>query len=239
MLTKTDKEKILEDLGQTEWDVEQELLALNERVKQHDLPRLRIEHHEEGKHRFYIDFGESYMASSKQYLFLRMTEVQVIVFEEQEIRAFWRKDEDHPHCYAIDEKVLVADPVSKSCRHCRESIPGFGSCKPKVRLFVLPLFKKMKQPMILSLSPTSIRPWREHQLRLKRSGLPTVAVRTTLSLEDIQFENFRWAKAIVGIRGIASRDQLTKARQAYESIIPLRNRIGAQDYAEKGDRSES
>ena len=238
MLTKLDKEKILEELGKSDWDVDQELEILKQRINKQDLPRLRIEHREDGKHRFYIDYGESYLKSHKQIAFLRVTSLQAIVFEEQQVRAFWQADEDHPRCYAIDDQILSTEPLSPTCEQCPESIPGFGGCKPKVRLFVLPLLKGGMQAMVMSLSPTSIKPWREHQLRLKRSGLPPVSVMTTFALEDMVNDGFRWARVQVGIRGIASREHLLLAKQAQQGIARLKTRVILQDFSEAGDRVE-
>ena len=239
MLTKIDKEKILEELGATDWDVTQELEILKQRIKKEDLPRIRIDHRDDGKHRFFIDYGESYIKDDKQVAFLRVTELKAIVFEEQQVRAYWQEDEDHPRCYAIDDSILSSEPLSASCEQCSESIPGFGACKPKVRLFVLPLIKNREmQPMVLSLSPTSIKPWRDHQLRLKRSGLPPVAVITTFGLEDTANDSFRWARVQVGIRGIVSKGNLLKAKKAQQRIGSIKNRVILQDFSETGDRIE-
>lgn len=239
MITKKNKELILDNLSSTDWDIDRELASLEHHMQRHDLPRLRIDHHEEGKHRFYIDFGESYLAANKQFRFLRALTLPAIVFAEQQVRALWLADADHPRCYSIDGQVLAVDPVCKSCEHCPESIPGFGSCKPKVRLFVLPLLKQVSRPMVMALSPTSIKPWREHQLKLHRSGLPVVAVVTTFELEDLKSEEFRWARVRVGIRDIATRENLIAARAALQSIDRLKNRIVSQDYSERGDRVDS
>ena len=237
MLTKTEKDKILQDLKSTDWDIEHEMLALNSQINKNNLPRLRIEHHEQGKHRFYIDYGESYIRDSKQHNYLKVKTLKAIVFEEQQIRAFWLEDENHPRCYAIDDEILSATPISPNCRQCPESIPSFGSCKPKVRLFVLPLLKNQGQPMVMSLSPTSIKPWREHQLKLQRSGLPPVAVITTFELEDCANDNFRWARVQVGIRGIVSKANLLLAKQAQQGISKFKTRVILKDFCETGDRA--
>ncbi|NQV41731.1 MAG: hypothetical protein HQ506_05190 [Candidatus Marinimicrobia bacterium] len=92
--------------------------------------------------------------------------------------------------------------------------------------------------MVLSLSPTSIKPWREHQLRLKRSGLPPVAVVTTFGLEDTIGDGFRWARANVGIRGIVSREHLAMAKEAQLGISRIKTRVVSQDFSETGDRVE-
>ena len=212
---------------------------MKHRINKQDLPRLRIEHNEDGKHRFYIDYGESYLKGNKQFTFIRSSEIKAIVFEEQYVRAFWREDEPHPRCYAIDDTILSTEPLSATCEQCHESIPGFGACKPKVRLFVLLLIKKELQPMVLSLSPTSIKPWREHQLRLKRSGLPPVAVITTFALEDMVNDGFRWARVQVNIHGVVSREQLVIAKKAQQEIKRIKTRVILQDFCETGDRVET
>ena len=239
MLTKTDKDKILQDLRRTDWDVDQELVALSTRIKKNDLPRLRIDHQSQGNHRFFIDYGESYIRGSQQFDYLRVKTLKAIVFDEQQIRAFWMEDENHPQCYAIDDEILGTTPVSATCQQCPESIPGFGACKPKVRLFVLPIIKKVMQPMVMSLSPTSIKPWREHQLKLQRSGLPPVAVITTFELEDCANDQFRWARVQVGIRGIVSRENLMIAKQAQQGIGRIKPRVVLKDFCEAGDRISS
>jgi len=92
--------------------------------------------------------------------------------------------------------------------------------------------------MVLSLSPTSIKPWRDHQLKLKRSGLPPVAVITTFGLEDTVNDSFRWARVQVGIRGIVSRENLILAKQAQQGISRVKTRVIPQDFSEAGDRVE-
>jgi len=237
-ITKTAKLKVLKNLTEANWDASYELEKLKAAVAQHDVPRIRIEHSEQGEHRFFIDRGEAYLSNHKQVNFLRTMTLPVIVIGEQEIRGLWLEGEDHPQCSSIDGQIRAIDPVAKSCELCPESIPGFGACKPKVRLFVLPLLKKWEQPMIFSLSPTSMKPWREHQLKLHRSGLPTVSVITTFELEDLKSDTFRWARVRVGVRDVATKDQLTLAMSVLNGIAILKQRISPQDFMELGDKLE-
>jgi hypothetical protein len=110
MITKTDKELTLQNLSAADWDVDQELTELASLLNRLDLPRLRIEHHQEGKHRFYIDYGESYLAGNRQFSVLRVRTLPAIVFSEQQIRALWQEGAEHPRCYAIDGQVLAGGP---------------------------------------------------------------------------------------------------------------------------------
>ena len=68
--------------------------------------------------------------------------------------------------------------------------------------------------MVFNISPSSIRLWRDHQLRLARSGIPQIAVITTFELMDTQAEEYRWARVEVGFREIVSKPQLQKALDA-------------------------
>jgi len=77
--------------------------------------------------------------------------------------------------------------------------------------------------MVFNISPSSIRLWRDHQLRLARSGIPQIAVITTFELMDTLTEDYRWARVEVGIREIVSKPQLKKAlaaRNQISSLIP-------------------
>jgi len=208
----------LDHLSDGGWDIDKELQALESQVHGFDLPRLRIEHHEEGKHRFFIDKGESYLAEDKQYIFLKQKTLPVIVLEEQNLRALWLEGQEQSRCASVDGQIYSKDPIAKTCQHCPESLPGVGLCKPGIRLYVLPLIKRRSKPMVFNISPSSIRLWRDHKQRLMRSGIPQIAVITTLELMDTQTEEYRWARVEVGIREIVSKPQLQKALDAREQL---------------------
>ena len=208
----------LEHLGETGWDIDRELQRLQRDVEKYDIPRLRIEHSEEGKHRFFIDRGESYLAEDKQFAFLKHRTMPVIVLQEQNVRALWIEGQEQSRCAAVDGVIHSKEPISSSCDQCPESLSGVGARKPGVRLYVLPLIKRRSRPMVFNISPSSIGLWREHQLRLARSGLPQIAVVTTFELMDTQTEEYRWARVEPGIREIVTKPQLQKALDAREQL---------------------
>lgn len=208
----------MEQLSETGWDIDQELQRLELHTKKFDLHRLRIDHNEEGQHRFFIDRGESYLSEDKQFIFLKHQTVPVIVLGEQKLRALWLEGQEQSRCAAVDEIIYSKEPLASACDHCPESLPGVGACKPGVRLYVLPLIKRRSNLMVFNISPSSIRLWREHQLRLARSGIPQIAVVTTLELMDTLTEDYRWARVEVGIREIVSKPQLQKALDAREQV---------------------
>ena len=215
----------LEHLAETGWDIDNELKRLELHRLEYDLPRLRIDHHAEGKHRFYIDRGESYLSEDKQNLFLKHQTMPVIVLEEQNVRALWLEGQEKSRCAAVDGIIYSKEPMATACDHCQESIPGVGMCEPGVRLYVVPLIKRRSRPMVFNISPSSIGLWKGHQLRLARSGIPQIAVITTFELMDTQTEDYRWARVEVGIREIVTKPQLQKALEARGQISSLIPRL--------------
>ena len=215
----------LEHLAETGWDIDNELQRLELHRLEYDFPRLRIDHNEEGKHQFFIDKGESYLSEDKQNVLLKHQTLPVIVLEEQNVRALWLEGHEQSRCAAVDGIIYSKEPMATACDHCPESIRGVGMCKPGVRLYVLPLIKRRSRPMVFNISPSSIRLWRDHQLRLARSGIPQIAVITTFELMDTLTEDYRWARVEVGIREIVSKPQLKKALAARNQISSLISRL--------------
>ena len=217
-VSKAALDSALEQLSETGWDIDKELQRLELQIEKFDISRLRIDHSEEGKHRFFIDRGESYLTEDKQNVFLKHQTMPVIVLEEQNVRALWLEGQEKSRCAAVDGIIYSKEPMATACDHCQESIPGVGMCKPGVRLYVLPLIKRRSNLMVFNISPSSIRLWRDHQLRLARSGIPQIAVITTFELMDTLTEDYRWARVDVGIREIVSKPQLRKALAARDQI---------------------
>ena len=83
--------------------------------------------------------------------------------------------------------------------------------------------------MVFNISSSSIRLWRDHQLRMARSGIPQIAVITTFELMDTQTEDYRWARVEVGIREIVSKPQLKKALDARTKISRQIPRLALND----------
>ena len=217
-VAKADLDIALEHLAETGWDIDNELQRLESHLSEYDIPRLRIDHNEEGKHRFFIDKGESYLSEDKQNVFLKHQTLPAIVLEEQNVRALWLEGDEQSRCAAVDGQIYSKEPMATACDHCPESIPGVGMCRPGVRLYVLPLIKRRSRAMVFNISPSSIRLWRDHQLRLARSGIPQIAVITTFELMDTQTEEYRWARVEAGIREIVTKPQLKKALAARDQI---------------------
>ena len=220
----------LEQLSEIGWDIDKELQRLELQIEKFDIPRLRIDHNEDGKHRFFIDRGESYLAEDKPFVYLKHRTLPVLVLAEQKVRALWLEGQEQSRCAAVDGIIYSKEPVSSNCAQCPESLLGVGACRPGVRLYVLPLIKRRSRPMVLNISPSSIRLWRDHQLRLARSGIPEIAVITTFELMDTRTEDYRWARVEVGIREIVSKPQLQKALSAREHISSLIPRLGEKTF---------
>jgi len=219
-------------------DLETELLELDESVNGNMLPRVRIEHRDNGKHRMYFDMGESYLDSSSDEIPVPGNKLEAIVIAHQHIRALWKEGDIVPTCSALNELPNVSEPLATKCSACEHSQIGKGLCKPKVRLLLLTEVEGKVQPVIFTLSPTSIKHWQAHLRRLKRSGLPPIVVNTVFTLEDIKKNGYRWAEVNIGINGVASKELLIQAKQLRDEYREYLSRITESDFADAGDRIE-
>ena len=217
------------------WDHQAELDGMAVETTQFELPRVRIEHKDNGKHRMYIDTGESYIDSDTQEVDIPGNKLTAVVFAEQFIRAFWEKESEVPLCSAIDDQPIGQEILSDNCKHCDHGVIG-GSCKPKVRLLMLAEIDGEVRPLIMNLSPTSIKFWNAHKKKLQRSNLPVVAVNTTFELEDVKKGSYRWATVKLGMDGIASKEMLIIAKTARTELEALTDRITPSDFDDAGDK---
>ena len=217
------------------WDHQAELDGMAVETTQFELPRVRIEHKDSGKHRMYIDTGESYIDSDTQEVDIPGNKLTAVVFAEQFIRAFWEKESEVPLCSAIDDQPIGQEALSDSCKHCEHGAIG-TSCKPKVRLLLLAEIDGEVRPLIMNLSPTSIKFWNAHKKKLQRSNLPVVAVNTTFELEDVKKGSYRWATVRLGMDGIALKSTLVIAKTARTELEELTKRISDADFSDSGDK---
>ncbi len=220
------------------WDMDKELAGMAVETSQFELPRVRIEHKDNGRHRMYVDSGASYLDDGSQESEIPGNKLNAVVFAEQYIRAFWKEGEEVPACSAIDDLPMGMDPLADSCKRCEHGIMG-GKCKPKVRLLLLAEIDGEIKPLIMNLSPTSIKHWNAHKKKLIRSNLPVVAVNTTFELEDVKKNGFRWAEVKLGMDGIASRELLVIARTARTELEEFTTRITHRDFDDAGDKQSN
>jgi len=217
------------------WDLDTELAGMAVETTQLELPRVRIEHKDNGKHRLYIDRGENYLDDDSQEISLKGNKLTAIVFAESFVRAMWQEGAEVPICSALDNMPIGKEPLSDSCKSCEHGVIG-GSCKPKVRLLMLVELDGEVKPLIMNLSPTSISKWLSHKRKLTRSNLPVVAVNTTFELEDVKKNGYRWATVKLGMDGIASKEMLILAKTARQELESLADQISHTDFDEAGDK---
>ena len=232
LIEQTNIQKTLAEAG---WDYEEEVQNLLVGTNHLDLPRIRIDHKDNGKHRMYIDLGDSYLDESSDEGALPGNMITAVVFAEQYIRAYWKDGAQTPTCSAINDKPIVHEPINDRCQGCPEGIIG-GNCKPKVRLLLLSEIDGVVKPLIFNLSPTSIKHWNLHKKKLQRSNLPVVAVNTTFSLNDVKKNGYRWAEVSIGVDGIASKELLGVAKLARTEMEKIMHNIDDQDFSDPGDR---
>jgi hypothetical protein len=218
------------------WDFADQMDELHTESSGFELPRVRIDHRDNGKHRLYIDTGESYLETDTQELDIPGNKLTGVVFAEQFIRALWQEGAEVPLCSAIDDMPVGKEPLAETCKRCEHGVIG-GACKPKSRLFMLADINGEVKPLVFALSPTSIKHWNAHKKKLQRSNLPVVAANTTFSLEDVKKGTYRWAEVRVGIDGIASKEMLMLAKQARDQFEEVTRQITERDYSDPGDTS--
>jgi hypothetical protein len=229
-------DEVKQALSVAGWDLSQELEDLQKESTSFELPRVRIEHKDNGKHRLYIDHGASYLDDDSQEVYIKGNKLTGVVFGEQGIRALWQEGAEVPLCSAIDNQPLGLEPLASDCKQCQHGLIG-NACKPKARLFMLVDQGGEVKPLVFALSPTSISRWAAHKKKLARSNLPVVAMSTTFELEDTKKGTYRWAKVKIGIEGIASKEMLVLAKQARIEFEEVTKLISSQDFSDQGDVS--
>ena len=217
------------------WDMDKEMEDQSLESSSFELPRVRIEHRDNGKHRMYIDTGESYLEGNTQEINIPGNKLTAICFAEQSIRALWQEGAEVPLCSGIEDHPVGQETLADDCKHCEHSVIG-GSCKPKARLFLLAEIDGEVKPLVFALSPTSIKHWNVHKKKLTRSNLPVVAVNTTFELVDIKKNAYRWAEVKLGMDGIASKELLIVARKARTEFEALTRDISEADFSDSGDK---
>jgi len=220
------------------WNLDQELNNNTVKTNQLELPRVRIEHKDNGRHRMYIDNLESYSEAETQEIKLPSNKLSGVVFSDKSIRAFWKEGEEVPACSAIDDTPRGSEPFAENCRHCEHGVIG-GKCKPKVRLLLLAELDGEIKPLIMNLSPTSIKHWNAHKKKLQRSNLPVVAVNTVIELMDVKRNGYRWAETMVSMDAIASKEMLIAARTARTELEAYTKAITERDFDDAGDKQPS
>jgi len=227
--------EVQKTLAEAGFDLETEILNIQTNSIGIDLPRIRIEHKENGKHRLYIDHGESYLADDSQEEKIEGNSFKACIFAEQFIRALWDEGELLPRCSSINDTPNVENPLSGSCNKCPESAIG-STCKKKCRLWVLMKHNGEIKPFIFNLSPTSLKHYNSHKKRLRRSNLPVVAVNTVFTLADIKKNSYRWAEVNIDIDGIVSKEMLLLAKKFRDELNRLMGVVSEKDYDDPGDK---
>ena len=99
------------------WDYADQMDELHTESSGFELPRVRIDHRDNGKHRLYVDTGESYLGTDTQELDIPGNKLTAICFAEQFIRGLWRENAEVPICSAIDDMPVGKEPLAHNCKH--------------------------------------------------------------------------------------------------------------------------
>lgn len=230
------KEDVVSTLAKAGFDLESELVQSSDSTNTIDIPFVRIEHNISGKHRMFIEYGESYLGNGETTINVPDNTLVGTVIAEQEIRALWAPNEKYPRCSSINGVISSNAPEAESCKQCKRAVIG-GSCKPKIRLLILSLIDGEIKPLSFNLSPVSIKRWSQHKRKLKRSGLPVVASNCVFTLEDIQRNGFRYAEVNIKMDGISDVEILKAAKAARGDYQRYISQVSHRDFSDPGDKT--
>jgi len=217
---------VLDDVNQlTNIDIETEVATMVENIPP-SLVRVRIDHSPSGRHRMFIDHGESYDGNQDDQVDVPNNVFAGIVVFSQTVSALWVEGEQIPLFSAIDGKVTSG---AGSEIHASQA-------KDKVRLFVLTFLDSKPQLVVFNLSPTSIKHWRNHVQRLARSKAPAIAVVTRFSLDDIQRNSYRWAEVNCSVERVVTQEELDVAMSLRDECRQTFGVIVESDFDDPGDR---
>jgi len=202
-------------------------------------PRVRILHQTNGKHKMYIDHGESYFAEEGEQETPLQKGLSGIVIEAQLIRALFEEGEHLPVCAAVEGVPVVNMPPAESCLKCPESVIGKGRCKPKVRLFILTQTKDTPSLVVFPLSPTSIKRWKTHLRKLAKSGAPYFAVVTRFQLQDTAKNGYRWATVEMDVDRVITKEELEQVRELREEFKVRMKEVNDRDFSDPGDKQSN
>jgi len=221
----------LPGIDQLDLDINAELARMTADLPP-TVPRIRIEHLNQGNHRMYLDNGESYSQAPAQ-LDIPGNELKGIVIAAQNIRALFTDDASHPLCASIRDVPTVDEPLSLSCQTCEHAAHRGGKCKPKVRLLLLTTDGQL---VMFPLSATSIKHWRSHLQRLSRSGAPYIAVVSRFTLSDVQRNGYRWAEVQIDFDRLITPEELETVKKLRAELENWLDNGFTSDYQDPGDR---
>ena len=202
-------------------------------------PRVRILHQTNGKHKMYVDHGESYFGEEGEQETHLQKGLTGIVIEAQLIRALFEEGEHLPVCAAVEGVPVVNTPPAESCLKCPESIIRKGRCKPKVRLFILTKTKGAPSLVVFPLSPTSIKRWKTHLRKLAKSGAPYFAVVTRFQLDDTAKNGYRWAEVDMSVERVITKEELDQVRELRSEFKARMKEVNDRDFSDPGDKQSN
>ncbi len=217
-------------------DIDTELQEMMDGIETQP-PRVRIEHSSSGRHRMFIDMGDSYDEETVNQIDLPGNTITGIVCYAQSLKALWAQNESVPRCASVDNHPTVDESISGNCKSCPEGRIGSGRCKAKVRLLLLTWLDAEKPTLLVfNLSPTSIKHWRNHVSKLARSKSPYIAVHTKFELSDVIKNSFRWAEVLMDVDRVVTQEELDAASAICDQYKSQLAEVSERDYDDPGDK---
>jgi len=164
-----------------------------------------------------------------------------VVLYKQKVRALWQEGENAPLCSSLD-CVLGKDHdgVMRRCHGCPNDEWGSAgdekearsgkACKEMRRIYLVE--KDAPLPILVTLPPTSIRPWDDYNSARLTRGISDMKQETILRLAPAKTSSFNYSVAQPKIGPVVSPPEMVRLFQMRQKFIAgwQSAEVGADDY---------
>jgi len=160
-------------------------------------------------------------------------QLEAVVLIQRPGRAFWRNaspDNSPPDCTSMDARTGMGDPGG-DCAACPYNQWGSDprgergkACKELCQLFLLRPEDRL--PSLLTLPPTSLRPWRQYTYRLTNAGLLYYAVLTSIGLtQETNKDGQKYSKIVLSVAARLPDEEVQAIRELRAAVQPMLTRV--------------
>ena len=166
-------------------------------------------------------------------------ELRGVLVGFKDMRSYWRTGFDEsgggtpPDCSSQDMVHGEGDPGGE-CARCPYSKFGTAgraqACQQRRLLFLVREGDLL--PIVVSVSPASLKPVRQFFLRLASHGVPYYGVLASLTLaKDKNRDGIAYSKITIAMAGRLSSEEAARMRSYSEALRPAIERVQLQDSA--------
>lgn len=171
-------------------------------------------------------------------------ELKGVVIYNHRARGRWLENEKVPACSSMDGiHGSESDGKPISCATCPFNPQVSGqwgakeSCKEMKRLFVL--LEGERYPVLLTLPPTSLKPWDQFVSALQRRGKALISAYTIFGLDSAEAHGQTFAKISPTMGPALPAQTILQLAKVKEEVVRVASQIGIEetDYAKSDDET--